>query len=281
MIRNYLGFPRGISGMRLAQRARTQAGRFGTRFFTGWPVTGLVPGTDGEPHVVRSDGGDVRARAVVIATGVSYRKLNVEPIEALVGLGVYYGGAMTAAREVADRDVFIVGGGNSAGQAAAHLARYARSVRILIRRPSLSETMSDYLIRELDHNPRITVMPGTEVVDGGGDGRLDWISVHHIVEGDTLRYDAAGLFLFLGAEPHCDWIPAQIERDARGFVCSGRDVSRDRWLRDLPPANLETSVPGIFAVGDIRAGSMKRVASASGEGASVVPLIHAWLAGEN
>ncbi len=278
MIRNYLGFPRGISGMRLAMRARSQATRFGTTFYTGWPVTGLVPGEGGEPHVVRSDGGDVRARAVVIATGVSYRKLDVASIEALVGLGVYYGGAMTAAREVQGHDVFIVGGGNSAGQAAAHLARYARSVTILIRRAALEETMSSYMIRELKHNRRIKVMARTEVIDGGGKGRLEWIEIHDLDEGDRIRFDAAGLFLFLGAEPHCDWIPDEIERDPAGFVCTGRDVSRDRWLDDMPPANLETSVPGVFAVGDIRSSSMKRVASASGEGASVVPLVHDWLA---
>jgi thioredoxin reductase (NADPH) len=188
---------------------------------------------------------------------------------------------MTAAREMSDRDAFIVGGGNSAGQAAAHLARYARRVYLLIRRPSLAETMSDYLIREISHNPRIQVLPSTAVVDGGGDGRLEWISIQHLTEGDTLRYDAGGLFLFLGAEPHCDWIPDAIERDPRGFVLTGRDVSRDQWQGDLPPANLESSVPGVFAVGDIRSGSMKRVASAAGEGASVVPLIHDWLAREH
>jgi len=279
MIRNYLGFPRGISGMRLAFRARTQANRFGTRFFTGWPVTALEPGSDGGSHLLRTEGGDVRARAVVIATGVSYRKLGIESVEALTGLGVYYGSAMSASREMANADVFIVGGGNSAGQAAVHLARFARSVRILIRRPSLSASMSDYLVREIAHNPRITVMPGTEVVDGGGDGRLQWVSVHHITEGDTLRYDAAGLFIFLGAEPHCEWLPEAIHRNAEGYVCTGRDVPRELWPGELPPTNLETSVPGIFAVGDIRAGSMKRVASASGEGASVVPLVHDWLGG--
>jgi len=277
MIRNYLGFPRGISGMRLAQRARNQAIRFGTRFFTGWPVNELEPGKDGSPHVLRTEGGDVRARAVVVATGVTYRKLRIERLEELIGLGVFYGAAMTAAREMEGRDVFVVGGGNSAGQAATHLARFANSVTILVRRPGLSATMSDYLIREIDYNPRITVQPGTEVVDGGGDGRLDWIDVHTITTGEVRRHEAGGLFLLLGAEPHCEWLPEAVSRSENGYLLTGRDVPKDQWRNGLPPANLESTVPGVFAVGDIRGGSMKRVAAATGEGASVVPLVHDWL----
>ena len=278
MIRNYLGFPRGISGMRLAQRARNQAIRFGTRFFTGWPVTALEIGTAGAPHVLLTDGGEVRARAVVISSGVSYRKLHVESLDALTGMGVFYGAAMTAAREMEGYDVYVVGGGNSAGQAAIHLARFASSVTILVRRPGLAETMSDYLIREIDYNPRITVRTGSEVVEGGGDGRLQWIDVHTITTGDVTRHTAAGLFLLLGAEPRCGWLPDEVERDGAGFVVTGRDVSRAMWDDDVPPPNLATTVRGIFAVGDIRSGSMKRVAAASGEGASVVPFVHAWLA---
>jgi thioredoxin reductase (NADPH) len=277
MIRNYLGFPRGISGMRLAQRARNQAIRFGTQFFTGWPATGLEVGRDGEPHVVRTEGGDVRARAVVIASGVTYRKLGVEAIDQMVGSGVNYGAAMTAAREMEGADVFVVGGGNSAGQAAIHLSRFARSVTIMVRRPDLSATMSSYLIGEIEFNPRITVEGCRQVVDGGGDGRLEWIEVEDTTNGERSRRDAGGLFLLLGAIAHCDWLPQEVARDPNGFVLTGRDVPSTAWRDGLPPENLETTVPGIFAVGDIRAGSMKRVASASGEGASVVPLIHAWL----
>ncbi len=277
MIRNYLGFPRGISGMRLAQRAGIQAVRFGTRFFTGWPVTAVDPADPGAPHVVHTDGGDVRARSVVIATGVSYRKLRVEPLESLVGLGVFYGAALTAAREMEGYDVFVVGGGNSAGQAAVHLARFARSVTILIRRPSLEETMSRYLINEISYNPRITVLANSAVVDGGGDGRLEWIAVRDSASGGTTRHEIRGLFLLLGAEPFSDWLPTEVVRDRKGYVLTGRDVPKDTWVDGLPPANLGTTVPGIFAVGDIRSGSMKRVASASGEGASVVPLVHAFL----
>ncbi|HKX68623.1 MAG TPA: FAD-dependent oxidoreductase [Intrasporangium sp.] len=277
MIRNYLGFPRGISGMRLAQRARNQAIRFGTRFFTGWSVIGLEPGSEGQPHVLHTEGGDVRARAVVVATGVTYRKLRVPAIEDLVGRGVFYGSAMTAARAMEDYDVVVIGGGNSAGQAAIHLARFARSVTILVRRDGLESTMSQYLIGEMSYNPRIRVQACSEVVNGGGDGRLEWISVRDTRSGETSRQECGGLFLLLGAEPHCEWLPPEIARDDRGFVVTGRDVPPARWRGDLPPESLETTVPGIFAAGDIRSGSMKRVAAASGEGASVVPLVHAWL----
>ena len=279
MIRNYLGFPRGISGMRLAQRARNQALRFGTQFFTGQVVDELRPGFDGDPHVLCTDSGEVRARSVVISSGVAYRKLRVEPLEELVGMGVYYGAAMTAAREMEGQDVFVVGGGNSAGQAAVHLARFARSVTILVRRPDLAETMSQYLIGEIEYNPRISVRTCTTVVDGGGDGRLEWLGLEDVRTGERERVPAYGLFLLLGAEPRCDWLPARGRpRRARLRAHRPRRAARTRWTDGLPPENLATTVPGIFAAGDIRAGSMKRVASASGEGASVVPLVHAWLA---
>lgn len=278
MIRNYLGFPRGISGMRLAQRARNQALRFGTRFVTGWEVLALEAGVDGEPHVVRTGGGDVRARSVVVTTGVAYRKLGIPAIEDLVGLGVNYGAALTAAREVEGQDVFVVGGGNSAGQAAVHLSRSAAFVTILTRRASLEETMSQYLIDEIAYNPRISVRACTVVEDGGGAGHLEWLCLADTRSGERETVPAYGLFLLLGAEPQSDWLPPVLARDARGFVLTGRDVPKDRWSDGLPPAGYATTVPGVFAAGDIRSGSMKRVAAASGEGASVVPLIHAYLA---
>ena len=277
MIRNYLGFPRGISGMRLAQRARNQAIRFGTRFFTGWSVTELEVGADGSPFVLHTDGGDVLARAVVVSAGVTYRKLGVPSVEALVGLGVYYGSAMSVARELEGYDVVVVGGGNSAGQAAIHLSKFAQSVTIVVRREGLEATMSSYLIGEISYNPRITVLPCSEVVDGGGEGRLEWIGVRDTTTGEVSRRECRGLFLLLGAEPRCDWLPPALARDERGFVLTGRDIPASHWVDGRPPANLETTVPGVFAAGDIRAGSMKRVASASGEGASVVPLVHSWL----
>lgn len=277
MIRNYLGFPRGISGMRLAQRARNQAIRFGTRFFTGWPVVALEPGAEGEPHLVRTEGGNVRARAVVIASGVDYRRLGIPTLEDLVGTGVHYGAAVSAARELEGADAVVVGGGNSAGQAAIHLARFARSVTILIRRPDLTETMSSYLIGEISHNDRIQVLPCSQVVDGGGQGRLEWLDVRDLNTEEVTRRQVGGLFLLLGADPSCDWLPGDICRDEKGFVLTGRDIPQRLWIGGSPPANLETAVPGIFAVGDVRFGSMKRVAAASGEGASVVPLVHAYL----
>ena len=277
MIRNYLGFPRGVSGMRLAQRARGQAIRFGTRFFTGWPVTALEPGRPPQPHVVRTEGGDVRARTVVIASGVTYRRLGIPAVEAYVGRGVHYGAAASAAREVEGADVVVVGAGNSAGQAAIHLARFARSVPIVVRRRELAETMSDYLVREIAHNDVIRVETGTVVVDGGGDSRLEWITTRELQTGQETTRAVAGIFLLLGADPHCQWLPSAVCTDARGFVLTGRDIPKDLWLGGSPPASLETSMGGVFAVGDVRAGSMKRVAAAAGEGASVIPLVHAHL----
>ena len=278
MIRNYLGFPRGISGMRLAQRARFQASRFGARIYTGIAAEALTPGAPGEPHTVRTEGGALRARAVVVATGVTYRRLGIPALEELVGIGVYYGAATTASRAMEGRDVFVVGGGNSAGQAAVYLARYARSVTLLARRTDLAATMSDYLIREIASTSRIAVRTSSRVVDGGGAGFLEWLEVQG-PEG-TQRCEASGLFLLLGADPCGDWLPDAVARDERGFVYTGREVPMDLWVDGRPPAALETTVPGIFAAGDLRAGSMKRVASASGEGAATVSLVHAYLTPE-
>jgi thioredoxin reductase (NADPH) len=278
MIRNYLGFPRGISGMRLALRARNQAIRFGTRFLTGWEVTGFEPGTDGAPHVLRCEDDEVRARSVLLATGVAYRKLGVPALEELVGNGVNYGAAMTAGREMEGYDVVVVGGGNSAGQAALHLCRFADSVTIVVRRDGLEETMSDYLIKEIGYQERIEVLPCTRVVDGGGEGQLEWLTLEDVNTRQRTEKRARGLFLLLGAEPRCDWLPPELARDRNSFILTGRDVPRDQWVDGVPPANLATTMPGVFAAGDIRSGSMKRVAAASGEGASVVPLVHAYLA---
>ncbi len=278
MIRNYLGFPRGISGMRLAQRARNQALRFGTRFHTGWEVEGLVVGGAGSPHVLRGEDFEVRARSVVVASGVRYRSLGVPGLEELVGRGVSYGAAMSLSREMEDQDVVVVGGGNSAGQAAVHLSRFARSVTVVVRRAGLADTMSAYLVGEIEFNPRISVCAHTRVVDGGGTERLEWLGLQDVRTGERSTRPVGGLFLLLGAEPHCGWLPPTVSRDPRGFVLTGRDVPKDRWVDGLPPANLATSAPGVFAAGDVRAGSMKRVAAATGEGASVVPLVHEWLA---
>jgi thioredoxin reductase (NADPH) len=279
MIRNYLGFPRGISGMRLAMRARVQALRFGTRFITGWVVTGLTTAPRGEVQTVHTDGGNIRARTVVIASGAAYRKLGVPSIEALTGRGVSYGSAMTSAREMTGRDVTVVGGGNSAGQAALHLARFARSVTIAVRRDGLEATMSAYLINEIESNDRIQIQSCCHVVGGGGSGRLEWIELCDVNTDEVHRRSCDGLYLLLGADPKCGWLPPAIALDERGFVLTGRDIPPEAWGGDLPPANLATTAAGVFAVGDVRSGSMKRVAVAAGEGSSVVPLVHAYLAG--
>lgn len=279
MIRNYLGFPRVISGMRLAQRSRTQASRFGAKFYSGRPATRVEPGPADEPehHHVQIGDTHLCARTVVIATGVAYRRLDSPAINDLIGVGVHYGAATSMAREMQDRDVFVVGGGNSAGQAAVHMAKFASSVTTLVRRASIAETMSDYLVREVAATPNISVQTRTRVVDGGGAGRLEWIELEDIDSGTMQRTPADGLFCLLGAQPSCGWLPQELARDDHSFILTGRDVPQDAWVDGLPPASLETTVSGVFAVGDVRAGSMKRVASAAGEGASVLPLVHAHL----
>ncbi|WP_353953096.1 FAD-dependent oxidoreductase [Knoellia sp. S7-12] len=279
MIRNYLGFPRGISGMRLAQRARSQAVRFGARFLAGQEVTGLriAEGPDG-CHVVELGAAAVRGRTVLIATGVDYRRLGVERLESLVGRGVNYGAAASTSQEVKHKDVYVVGGGNSAGQAAVHLSRFAKHVTILVRRERLAATMSNYLIREIEGNPRITIRPRTVVTDGGGEGHLEWLTLRDVDSEADERVDAAGLYLLLGAQPTCHWLPQEVARDDRGFVLSGADTPWQSWQGGRPPEPYATTVPGIYVAGDIRCGSMKRVASASGEGAGVVPLVHTFLA---
>ncbi len=228
MIRNYLGFPRGISGMRLTQRARMQASRFGARFYSGRAVTSIEQ--FGDHHHVYVGATPICAWTVVVATGVAYRRLGAAAIEALVGVGVYYGAATSASREMQDRDVVVVGGGNSAGQAAAHLARFARSVTMVIRRASITETMSDYLVREIAGTPRITVRTRTVVQDGGGSGHLSWLCLRNVDTNVLERRDVGGLFLLLGAEPHCEWVPDEMALDGRLAPGEPRD-HRARRLR--------------------------------------------------
>lgn len=278
MIRNYLGFPRGISGMRLAQRSRVQALRFGSRFFTGRSVSLIEQGPPDEPEHYHVHVGTTQmcARTILISAGVAYRRLGVDAIEDYVGAGVFYGAATSAAREMKGRAVVVVGGGNSAGQAAVHLAKFADKVTIVVRRKALAETMSDYLVREIEATPTITLQPSTTIVGGGGGGRLEWLRMRNAA-GEEWDAPAEGLFCMLGAEPDCSWVPEGVSLDAAGYILTGRDVPREAWTGDLPPANLETSLPGVFAAGDVRSGSMKRVASASGDGASVLPLVHQHL----
>ncbi|HSI93744.1 MAG TPA: FAD-dependent oxidoreductase [Jiangellaceae bacterium] len=276
LIRNYLGFPRGVSGAELAQRAYQQAWVFGTRFLLMREVVELHQ-EDGW-HVLRTaDEAQVRGRAVVLAAGVSYRRVGAEALEALEGAGVYYGASVSEARALAGADVFVVGGGNSAGQAALHLARYARTVTILVRGSTLADSMSRYLIDQIDA-AGIRVWFHTEVVDGGGDPRLEWISLRDRNTGEVRREPAAALFILIGAVPHTDWLPAGIQKDEWGYLITGADISRDRWPLDRRPQVLETNIPGVFAVGDVRGRSVKRVASAVGEGSVVIQQVHEVLA---
>jgi thioredoxin reductase (NADPH) len=274
LIRNYLGFPRGLSGRRLAQQAYDQAWVFGARFAFMQRVTGLWREHDGL-SVNLDDSGRVRARAVVLATGASYRRLGVPSLEALNGAGVFYGGPASEAPAMAGQDVYILGGANSAGQAALDLARYARRVTLVVRAQSLGAGMSHYLVRQVEATPNLQVRLQTEIVGGGGDGWLEHLVLRDRAKGSEETVDADGLFLMIGARPHTEWLPPEIDRDAEGFVLTGTDLDDDHaWPLDRNPFLLETSMPGVFAAGDVRHGSVKRVASAVGEGSIAIQLLH-------
>ena len=279
LIRNYLGFPRGVSGGELARRAFQQAWVFGARFAFMQRVTHLERQRDGV-EVRLDNGGVVLARTVVLATGASYRRLEVEPLEALRGAGVFYGAAASEAPSVAGEDVYVVGGANSAGQAVLHLAHFARRVTLVVRADRLEAGMSHYLVRQIEATPEIEVRTGTEVVDGGGEGWLDHLVLRDRASGEDEKVTADALFLMIGARPHTDWLPPTVERDPGGFVVTGSDLSADALRTfDRPPLPLETSLPGVLAVGDIRHGSVKRVASAVGEGSIAIQLVHRLLVG--
>jgi thioredoxin reductase (NADPH) len=277
-IRNYLGFPRGVPGADLARRAYQQAWVFGARFAFMQTVVDLSREDEGLVLSLHT-GGVVVARAVVLATGASYRRLGVEPLEALHGAGVFYGAAASEAPLVAGEDVYIVGGANSAGQAAIHLAHYAKRVTLVVRAATLEAGMSHYLVRQVEETPNIEVRTGTEVVDGGGDGWLDHLVLRDRESGGEERVDAYALFLMIGAQPHTGWLPATVERDPGGFVVTGSDLSDDSLAAlGRRPMPLETSVPGVLAAGDARHGSVKRVASAVGEGSIAIQFVHRLMA---
>jgi len=275
-IRNYLGFPNGVSGRDLANRALEQAWFFGARFVLARPAVGL--GSNGGGHVVRLEGGaEVRARAVVLATGVTWHTLDAPGLARLLGAGVYYGAAAfdtTAAGAAA----YVVGGGNSAGQAAAHLARSAASVTLVVRGDRLGASMSDYLVRELAETANIQVRLGTEVVDGSGSGRLERITLRDRGRGATEEVLADALYVMIGARPQTEWLEGAVARDGQGYVLTGRDLDQAAWPLERPPMLMETSVPGVFAAGDVRHGSVRRVASAVGGGSIAVQLVHLRLA---
>jgi thioredoxin reductase (NADPH) len=273
LIRNYLGFARGVSGSELAQRAYQQAWIFGASFLHAREVTGLRAGS-GRHVLTLSDGSEASARAVVVATGISYRRLGIPGLDALLGTSVFYGASVSEARAHAGQKVYVVGGGNSAGQAALHLSRYAGHVTLLVRRASLVETMSSYLIEEIEAARNIDVRPNVELTACSGDGVLETITLRDTVTGHTEAVPAAALFIQIGAEPYTAWLPPEIRRDAWGYLLTGRDLPAGSWPLERPPLMLETSLPGVFAAGDAREGSTKRVASAVGEGSVVIEQVH-------
>ncbi|MEV0290472.1 FAD-dependent oxidoreductase [Kribbella sp. NPDC050820] len=277
LIRNYLGFSRGIRGSELAQRGYQQAWVFGAHFVLMRSIVSLEK-VDDHFRAVIGDVGEVTARAVVLATGVSYRRLDVPSLEDLMGNGVYYGASVSEAHGLQGRDACVVGGGNSAGQAVLHLARYCRHVTLVIRGNDLSASMSQYLIDEIDAAPNVTLRANSEVVGGGGDGRLEHITLRDRRNGDEESLPVNGLFVMIGAVPGTDWLPDKVGRDSRGFVLSGSDAAADpQWNESRPPQPYETTLPGLFAIGDVRCGSVKRVASAVGEGSVVVSQVHTHL----
>jgi thioredoxin reductase (NADPH) len=274
LIRNYLGFPGGVSGRRLALQAYEQAWVFGANFAFMQKVTDLRREPDGI-FVTLSGSGRLRTRAVLLATGVSYRRLGLPEIEALNGAGVFYGGPASEAPAVAGRDVYVLGGANSAGQAALHLARYARCVTLVIRAQTLGAGMSHYLVCQVNATPNVRVRLGTEIVGGGGDGWLEHLVLADRLQGGEETVDADALFLMIGGNPHTQWLPSEVKRDDQGFVLTGTDLPDDRtWPLARSPFLLETSMPRVFAAGDVRHGSAKRVASAVGEGSVAVQLLH-------
>jgi thioredoxin reductase (NADPH) len=280
-IENYLGFPDGVSGAQLTDRARRQAARFGAEILTAADVTGLQ--VRGSSRVVGfADGGEVAAHTVVLATGVAYATLEAPGTDRLTGRGIFYGSAATEAPACADEDVYVVGGANSAGQAAVFLSRHARRVTLLVRADGLERSMSHYLIRQIRDTPNIEVRASTLVAGVAGDQHLERLRLCDAATGATEEVPAAFLFVFIGAAPCTEWLGGVVQRDRRGFVLTGPDLlvggKRPRgWPLDRDPYYLEGSVPGVFAAGDARANSVKRVASAVGEGAMAIQLVHRYL----
>jgi thioredoxin reductase (NADPH) len=282
MIRNYPGFAQGVTGARLAMAGYQQAWFFGTTFLFMRQLDGLSRQDDGRYSLRLSGDGTLTARTVIIATGVTYRRLGVPSLEDLHGRGVFYGAGVSEAPAMRGRQVFVIGGGNSAGQAAMHLAKWARQVTVLVRSQSLTDSMSDYLIREIDAAPNIDVRYGVQVVDGTGTDHLESLVLEDRQTGTRWTVPADALFVLIGSEPPTGWAGDNPARDKWGFILTGQDVLDDpsaSWSAGRPPLLYETSLPGVFAAGDVRRGSVKRVASAVGEGAITIPLVHGCLDG--
>eukprot|EP01037_Dinobryon_pediforme_P007905 gene7905-7973_t len=281
-IENYLGFPAGLSGADLTRRAITQAMRLGAEFLSPQSVSNITQ-KDGYKTIILDDGPEIISRTVVITTGVDYRKLEVKGIESFTGAGVYYGAAITEASACKDKEVYVIGGGNSAGQGAVYLSKYASNVYIIIRRDSLSYTMSAYLIQQIENIPNIHILTDTEIAEAKGSNCLETLTLVNVKTKATENKVAAALYIFIGAKPFTDWIKLDIIKDEKGFIETGRELRRyDQfakiWKTKRDPFLLETSCSGIFAAGDVRAGAMNRVASAVGEGSMAISFVHKYLA---
>jgi len=281
-IENYLGFPAGISGSELTRRAMTQATRLGTEFLSPRSVNAILQ-KDGYKKIMLEDGGCIDTRSIIITTGVDYRKLETKGISDFAGAGIYYGAAMTEATACKDKEVYIVGGGNSAGQAAMYLSKFASKVYIIIRKADLSSTMSAYLIDQINETKNIFVLGRMEIIEAKGDEQLQELVLNNIDTNQQQTCPASALYIFIGAKPFTEWIQLDIIKDDKGFLETGRDLKiyddfTKIWKEGRDPYLLETSCPGIFAAGDVRSGAMNRVAAAVGEGSMAISFVHKYLA---
>ncbi len=279
-IENYLGFPKGLSGSELSRRAISQATRFGIEFLSPQEVNNITI-RDGYKILTLQDNSEVATKALIITTGVDYRKLEVKGVDQFSGAGIYYGAAMTEANACKEKDIYVVGGGNSAGQAAMYLSKFARHVFIVIRKTDLTSSMSQYLIDQIDGTQNISVLGRTVVNEAIGEEKLEKLHLKNLDSDETKEVDSGGLFIFIGAKPYTDWLD-EVLKNERGYIKTGQDLVRTegfgkQWKLDREPYLLETSIPGIFAAGDVRSGAMNRVASAVGEGSMAIKFVHEYL----